>query len=132
MVEKKKIVFYSLLSYGHFNVCVSLAKAMLDKHSDKVEIYFVCDKQWEEKLKKMDDRFKMLKFEYETKAAENRLDTILESYKQYLEMPTYLDRLIAIKKRVTVGDTKLETDSKVEKLLHELSPDFLLYVKNSN
>lgn len=131
MSEKKKIAFYCLLSSGHFNVCVSLAKAMLDQHSEKVEIYFVCDKEWEKKLRKIDNRFKLAKFEYETKEAETRMSSLIDGFKKFLNLPQ-VERLITLMEGFMQNRTILEIDIKVEEQLKKISPDFLLFVKNTN
>ena len=57
MSEKKKLLFYSILSSGHLNVCASLAKVLLDNHSD-IEVWFIADRQWSERLGRIDSRFK--------------------------------------------------------------------------
>lgn len=56
MSEKKKLVFYSILSSGHLNVCASLAKVLLDNHPD-FEVWFIVDQQWAQRLGRIDSRF---------------------------------------------------------------------------
>ena len=46
------------MASGHYNVCVALAKILLDNHEDEIEIYFICDFNWQQKLTQMDKRFK--------------------------------------------------------------------------
>lgn len=57
MADKKKLLFYSILSSGHLNVCASLAKVLLDNHPD-IEIWFIADQQWAQRLGRIDSRFK--------------------------------------------------------------------------
>lgn len=46
MAKVKRIAIYSLLSSGHFNVCVTLAKVLLNNYGDKIEIYFITGKRF--------------------------------------------------------------------------------------
>ena len=64
MTKKKRIVFYLILSTGHVNVCASVSKVLLDRFQNEIDIYFIVDKLWKDKLAKMDSRFIYAAFEY--------------------------------------------------------------------
>ena len=78
VINKKKVIaFYSIMSSGHFNVCKSLAKLLLDKYSDKLEIYFIVDAEWQGKLANFDERFKFGVIEYDNDQQKERIQDIV-------------------------------------------------------
>lgn len=125
MAEKKKICFYSIMCSGHLNVCVSLAKSILDNHSDKVDVYFVCNEEWEAKLRKMDDRFKLAKYEYKTNEAKNRTSHMIDSFKAFLKKP-HLEKVIGIWHILLEDKAIVEIDALSREQIRKINPDFLL------
>lgn len=63
MSKVKKIAIYPLRSSGHTNVCVTIAKVLLNNYPGQVEIYFMLDEPWKEKISKLDSRFKFRTFQ---------------------------------------------------------------------
>lgn len=84
IVQKKKLAFYSILSSGHLNVCISLGRVLLDKFGDQIEVYFIVDRVWKEKIEKIDSRFKFGTFEFDKKEDESRMIDIANRFEKCL------------------------------------------------
>lgn len=125
MGEKKRIAFYSILSSGHMNVCVSLAKAILDQHADKVDIYFVCDQEWETKLRKMDERIKLVRIEYDSDEAKNRMADMVDKFKMFLSLP-HIEKTIGTWQAFINDRSTIEIDKVSGVQIKKINPDFLL------
>ena len=89
-VRVKKIAIYPLRSSGHTNVCVTIAKVLLNNYADQVEITFLLDNQWKEKLSKLDSRFKFRTFEYDKPEQENHVANLLEKLEPVTKLPLVL------------------------------------------
>ena len=46
-------------------MCVMIAKVLLNDFSSSVEVYFVVNQEWKEKISKIDFRFKYLLFDFD-------------------------------------------------------------------
>lgn len=124
MTEKKRILMYPLLSSGHMNVCISLAKAILDQHSDKVDVYFTCENEWEKKLQKIDQRFKLLNINYSQEATDRIVDEI-EKMKATLKL-SKLEKVNTMWESVMNDKEIMKIDKLSEVQIKKLDPHFLV------
>lgn len=122
--KKKVIAFYSILSSGHFNVCKSLAKALLDRHSDKLEVYFIVDQEWKEKLAKFDDRFKFGVIEYDNDQQQARVADMITKIEPFLSASPAKKQELAWSNFLD-WDVLPEIDRKSEEKILEVA-DFLI------
>lgn len=83
----KKIAIYPLLSSGHTNVCVTIAKVLLNNYPNDVEIIFVVDNLWKEKLSKLDSRFKFETFDYDNEDQEKHVELIMKAIEPITRLP---------------------------------------------
>lgn len=60
-------------SSGHLNVCASLGVAILNRFSDRIDVYFIVDAKWKAHLEKIDSRFKFGVFEYDQQDGDQRI-----------------------------------------------------------
>ena len=102
------------------NVCVTLAKSILNNHPD-VEVYFIVDKEWEGKLGKFDERFKFGVIECDNQQ-ENRLEKLLIENEALLKLPLLERTTVSLWTTLTGDQTGLEMDMKAGK---GLSTDLL-------
>lgn len=72
---------------GHTNVCVTIAKLLLNNYPDQVEITFVTDNPWKDKLSKLDSRFKFRTFEYDNQQQETATDELIKSLEPITKLP---------------------------------------------
>ena len=72
---------------GHTNVCVTIAKLLLNNYPDQVEITFVTDNLWKDKLSKLDSRFKFRTFEYDNQQQETATDELIKSLEPITKLP---------------------------------------------
>ena len=120
------IVVYSLLAAGHLNVCASLSTVILNKNSDKVDIYFIVDKEWEEKLSKIDGRFKFAVLHRDQQKRAARREEIMKKVLDLLELPL-ADRVIQSWGLFFRADNPIyELDKQAEEKIREIKPDFML------
>lgn len=126
MSEKKKIVIYSLLTAGHLNVCTSLASILLNNHSDKLEVYFIVDQEWQEKLSKTDARFKFAVMNRDKKAQAARREEMMKKILELLKLPL-AERVIQSWKVFFTKDNPIyELDKQAEEKIREIKPDLML------
>ena len=123
-VTKKKIAFYSVLCTGHLNVCKSIAKALLDNYSDKIDIYFIVDVLWAEKLREFDSRFKFAIIS-SSKEAESRIEDLVDKLEPFLSLPL-VDRMIESWKNFLDWNVIPEIDRKSEEKIREIGADLLI------
>lgn len=123
ITTKKKIAFYSILCSGHLNVCKSIASALLDKHSDKIEIYFIVNPEWAEKLRKYDSRFKFGIIELEQK--NDRIEEFISNLEPVLSSPL-VDRIISSWTHFLDWNVLPEIDRKSQEKIEEIQADFLI------
>ena len=126
MSKVKKIAIYPLRSTGHTNVCVTIGKALLNKYPEQVEIYFMLDELWKEKISKHDSRFKFCTFQYDKKEQENSIVDFMDLLEPITKLPL-VERMGKLwtsfdKER----DDDLKWDQKIGDLLVELKPDLIL------
>ena len=126
----KKIVFYSILSTGHLQVCASIGKALLDKKDSDYEVTFIVDKRWPKTLAKIDERFKFAVVEYELQNMGMRMGKLIKNLEDSLKMNEY-DRIYNIWKIFVFEDELfMLIDEKSEEKIKEINPDFLLCDQN--
>jgi len=123
--EKKRIVFYTLLSVGHTNLSLWLSRAILDRYSKYFEIAFIVDDYWEDRLSKLESRIKFLVINYENKQETYRDDQQIEYFKMIAKLEL-ADRMTTIwdafKYRI---ELLIKTEKKVYDLLVNYKPDFI-------
>ena len=126
MSEKKVVVVYSLLAAGHLNVCISLATEMLNKNSDKIDVYFLVDQEWQEKLSKIDDRFKFAILHRDKQKQAARREDAMKTILELLELPL-ADRVIKSFGWFFKADNPIfELDKQAEVKIREIKPDLML------
>lgn len=123
--KKKKIAFYSILSSGHLNVCSSIATVLLDKFSKKLEVYFIVDDVWAEKLSKNDARFKFGIINYDNKEQGSRIEDLVDSLEPLLSTKL-VERMIGCWSQFLDWSTLPEIDRKSEEKIKEIGADFLI------
>uniref|UniRef100_A0AAN0LHC1 UDP-glycosyltransferase n=1 Tax=Polyphagotarsonemus latus TaxID=1204166 RepID=A0AAN0LHC1_9ACAR len=125
LIKKKKIVFYSVLTAGHLNVCSAIGSTLLNKYPNEIEVYFISDETWAEKLTKIDSRFKIGLIELSQKEdripdivkhTENCLNLSLIERRKYLFQTFFIDDIERI----------YETDIKSREQIKIICPDFIL------
>jgi len=129
--QKKKLAFYSILSSGHFNVCASLAVAILNRFSDRIEVYFIVDAKWKAHLEKIDSRFKFGVFEYDQKDGDQRLVEVVNKLEATLTMDV-LEKAKTTWSLFVKDPTLIEVDAKSEQQIKKIKPDFLLCDQAAN
>ena len=122
--KKKVVAFYSIMSSGHFNVCKSLAKALLDRHSDKVEVVFIVDGEWETKLAEFDPRFKFGVIHYDNDQQKERIQDLVTNIEPFLSASTVEKQQMAWNNFLD-WDVLPEIDRKSEEKILEVA-DFLI------
>lgn len=128
-MSKKILAFYPILSPGHTNVSISLAKLLLDKYSDKLDVYFVVDLVWQEKLAAMDGRFKFSSFDLKDHV--QGLVKLVDDLEKTLTM-SLEDKLNFQWKLFIENPTLIETDRLAEDAFRSINPDFSMFLKFSN
>lgn len=123
--EKKRIGFYPLLAVGHFNVCLTIGRVLLDRFGDELEVYFLTDEFFAEKIIKVDARFKLAKIEYDGQKDESRFNDVVLKLESFLELPQ-MERLLKSMDVFINDPTDEQIDIAAEKLIRELKLDFLL------
>lgn len=125
--EKKRIGFYPCLAVGHHNVCITLGKALLDHFEDEVEVYFLTDNYFAEKISKVDTRFKLVILEYGgNKKDESRYNDLVIKLESFIQLPIIERLASALNVFVACDPTEEEIDRVAEKPIKELKLDFLL------
>lgn len=126
MSEKKVIVVYSLLSAGHLNVCISLATEILNNNSDKIDVYFVVDQEWQEKLIKIDGRFKFAVLHRDKQKQAARREEMMKKILDLLKLPL-AERVIQSFGWFFRADNPIfELDKQAEVKIREIKPDLML------
>ena len=123
--EKKRIGFYSCLAVGHLNVCLSIGQVLLNHFEDEVEVYFITDDFFADKIAKVDSRFKLAKFEYEGQKDESRYNDLVTKLESFLVLPA-IERLLNSMDVFIYDPTDEKIDIAAEKPIKELGLDFLL------
>uniref|UniRef100_A0AAN0LVW8 UDP-glycosyltransferase n=1 Tax=Polyphagotarsonemus latus TaxID=1204166 RepID=A0AAN0LVW8_9ACAR len=123
--EKKKLVFYSILSSGHLNVCSAVGTALLNKFADDVEVYFIAEKVWAEKLKKIDQRFKIGLIDLSSE--EDRIIDVVKDTEKSLNL-SHIDSIKFLFEKFFMSDVErlFETDKKSGEQIKKIKPDFIL------
>lgn len=119
--NKKVLAFYPILTPGHTNVSVSLAKLLLDKYSNQFEVYFIVDLGWETKLAAIDERFKFSSFDLKEHA--QGLVKLVDDLEKCLTM-SLEDKLKFQWQMLIENPTLIETDRLAEKAIQAINPDF--------
>lgn len=127
MGSKKKILFYPILSSGHINVSVSIGSILLNNHSDRVEVYFIVDKQWQDNISKIDARFKFCVYDFHEQNGELRLVKLIDELEKCLTM-SLEEKSSFIWSMFTQDPTIKEVDMKAEKLINQVQPDLGMYI----
>ena len=127
--SKKRIAFYPILSPGHTNVSVSLAKLLLDKYSAKLDVFFIVDFTVEAKLAAIDGRFKFSSFDLKDHA--QGLVKLVDDLEKCLTM-SLEDKLKFQWRMFTENPTLIETDRLAEKAIQAIKPDFSRFFRSSN
>lgn len=122
---KKRIGFYSCLAVGHLNVCLSIGQVLLDHFGDEIEVYFLADDFFADKITKVDARFKLAKIEYEGQKDESRYNDLVTKLESFLALPS-LERLLNSMNVFIYDPTDEKIDMAAEKPIKELGLDFLL------
>lgn len=126
MSEKKNIVVYSLLTAGHLNVCASLATVILNKNSDKVDVHFIVDEEWREKLSKIDGRFKFAVMQRDKQKQAARREEMMKKILEILKLPL-ADRVIKSWGVFFTADNPIfELDKQAEEKIRKIKPDLML------
>lgn len=81
------------------------------------------DKQWADKLSKIDSRFKFGCFDYDDKKNDIRILNIVEKLERTLSM-SLIDRQIETWNLFARDPTLIEVDRKSEEKLREIKPDY--------
>lgn len=102
-----------------------MAKAILDNHSDKVDVYFICNEEWNTKLSKIDDRFKLCKVNYVSNEAKNRSSEMINKFKEFLKLP-HMQKVIGIWNMLVNDRVIIEIDKLSAEEIRKIDPDFLL------
>ena len=123
--EKKRIGFYSCLAVGHLNVCLTIGKTLLEQFGDKLEVYFITDEFFGEKVAKVDARFKLAKFQYAGQKDESRFNDVIIKLESFLGLPV-TERLLKSMDVFIYDPTDEQIDLAAEKPIRELNFDFLL------
>ena len=126
MSKVKKIAIYPLRSSGHTNVCVTIAKVLLNNYPGQVEIYFLLDPIWQEKISKLDSRFKFKVFQYDRKEQENQTTDFMDLLEPITKLPLVQRMGSLWTSFADQRDDELEWDRRIGDLLVELKPDLIL------
>ena len=63
--------------------------------NEDVDIYFVTDEEWKNKISKYDSRFKFSVFSYDNEKSKNRITDKVDDFKNFLQLPaTEFSKLI--------------------------------------
>ena len=89
---------------------MTLAKSLLNNHP-AIELYFIVDQEWRDKLAKLDDRFKFGVFEYDSREQEHRTSDLLEKFEVLLKR-SMLERVTCLWSTILEDKTVLEIDTK--------------------
>ena len=100
---------------------------LLDRHSNRLEVYFIADDEWKQKLERRDSRFKFGLLETDKEANIKRMNYLIDGFERALS-----DRMSAFDKmvhtwKIASGDpfvAKIDLES--EKLIRKIAPDFIL------
>uniref|UniRef100_A0AAN0LM61 UDP-glycosyltransferase n=1 Tax=Polyphagotarsonemus latus TaxID=1204166 RepID=A0AAN0LM61_9ACAR len=103
MLNKKKVVFYSYLTVGHLNLCVSIGSTLLNQYPDEIEIYFFSDQTW----------------------AEKKVVDLIKEMESLLNLPN-IDRFKEMFKIIVKGEDYFFTDQQLSNLIKKIKPDFIL------
>jgi len=125
MTKLKKICFYSILSSGHLNVCASIGTVLLNNHPDDIEIYFIADEQWAEKLAKIDKRFKFGIIDYDNKDQEFRMIELVNKIEKTVYL-SLVERMKVVWSIFMQDKTVMDIDRKSDEKIKEIKPDLLL------
>lgn len=126
MSEKKKIVVYSLLTAGHLNVCTSLATILLNNNPDALDVFFIVDQEWQEKLSKIDGRFKFAVMHRDKQQQAARREEMMKKILELLKLPL-AERVIQSWNVFFKTDNPIyELDKQAEEKIREIKPDLML------
>uniref|UniRef100_A0AAN0LVX7 UDP-glycosyltransferase n=1 Tax=Polyphagotarsonemus latus TaxID=1204166 RepID=A0AAN0LVX7_9ACAR len=125
LINKKKLVFYSFLTTGHLNVCSAIGSALLNNYSNEIEVYFIADKTWAEKLTKIDSRFKIGLIELSQK--EDRGQDIAKDTEKCLTL-SLIESIKLVFEKFFISDAErlYEIDKKSGEQIKIINPDFIL------
>ena len=92
-----------------------------------MEIFFLVDKEWQEKLTKIDSRFRFAIVDRDKQEQNIQRDELMEKFEQNLSLPL-IDRLLQCWQHFFQEENNptYEYDLKAEAMIRELQPDFLL------
>lgn len=98
---------------------------ILNRHS--VDVYFIVDSEWQDKLSKIDSRFKFAIVEQSKQEVDSVKNELMEKFEQSLSLPL-ADRTIQSWSYFfqEAHNPMFEFDRKAEIKIRELKPDFLL------
>lgn len=92
-----------------------------------MEIFFLVDKEWQEKLRKIDGRFRFAIVDQDKQKTDNIKNELMEKFEQSLSL-SLVDRMLQSWSFFFQEEDNpmYEFDLKAEAKIRELQPDFLL------
>ena len=103
-----------------------MATVILNRHPNS-EVYFIVDQEWQEKLTKIDPRFKFAIVQQSKQEVDSVKNDLMDKFEQSLSLPP-VDRMIQSWGHFLqeAENPMFAFDLKAEAKIRELKPDFLL------
>uniref|UniRef100_A0AAN0N800 UDP-glycosyltransferase n=1 Tax=Polyphagotarsonemus latus TaxID=1204166 RepID=A0AAN0N800_9ACAR len=125
-MTKLKLLFYTNLLNGPLNVCSAVASTLLDKYFDKIEVYFLTDLIWANKLSERDSRFKFEIYKLAKNDDEDNMNNMIENLEKSLNLP-YVERYAEICQAFLDNTENLIfVEKQISDIIERLKPNYIL------